>query len=480
MKQAVKLGVAVAVCAAMAAPALAQRAAEFSAQVRQFVAHDAAVIAVENVRVIDGTGGAARDAQTILIRDGRIDRIDADIQIPTDAERIDGAGMTALPGLVMMHEHLFYRTEEAGVVVYDDLPIVFPRLYLALGATTIRTAGSVEPVHDLQIARRIASGELVGPDVVVTGPYLEGPGSFMTQAEPIDTPEKARRIVSFWSDLGAQSFKSYMFISRASLGAAIDEAHARGRTVTGHLCSVTWSEAIDLGIDNLEHGFIGATDFVGNKQPDRCPMVNYPAYIAGIDVNGREAQALIDKLVRNDVAVTSTLAVLADFGGGLDRPTQAALSIMSDRQQAAYLRLKANSLRMSAAGVNQWDDAVANEMAFEKAFADAGGLLMAGTDPTGIGGAIAGFGSIWQIELLVEAGFTPLEAMAIASRNGAQYLGRLDEIGTLETGKRADIYLVEGRPDETISDLRNPVLTFKDGIAFDSNALIESVRGEIE
>lgn len=123
------------------------------------------------------------------------------------------------------------------------------------------------------------------------------------------------------------------------------------------------------------------------------------------------------------------------------------------------------------------DQAVKQEMEFERAFSAAGGLLVSGTDPTGAGGALPGFGSIRQVELLVEAGFSPLEALKISSYNGARYLERLDRIGTLEPGKRADIVLVRGEPDLDITDLRNIETVFRDGIGYDPVKLIDSVRG---
>jgi hypothetical protein len=119
------------------------------------------------------------------------------------------------------------------------------------------------------------------------------------------------------------------------------------------------------------------------------------------------------------------------------------------------------------------------EMEFERAFVKAGGHLMAGLDPTGIGGIIAGFGDQRELELLVETGFTPLEAIKIATLNGAQFLGEADHIGSLATGKQADIVLVKGDPSTKIADIENVEIVFKDGVGFDSNKLIESVKGQV-
>jgi imidazolonepropionase-like amidohydrolase len=462
--------------AAPHAPVFAQRAAKFDDSVKTFVTADAPLIAIRDVRVVPGDGGPVREGQTIVVRDGRIEEIGANLSVPSDAQVIDGKGLTALPGLVMLHEHLFYSVDRGQKGVWGEVqPVAFPRLYLAHGLTTIRTAGATAPVVELQIKRHIAEGRLAGPDVDVTGPFLEGPGSWLAQVEPIETPEEARRIVAFWAAQGVTSFKAYNNISREVLAAAIDETHRHGLKITGHLCSVTFAEAAGLGIDDLEHGLLAATDFVDGKQPDACPHYDPAAHVAALDVASPEMQALIRKLVEQGVAVTSTLAVFADLGS--DLPQGGTLAAMSDVAAAHYLQFKARLLAAAKAGRNGFDAAVKKEMAFERAFAAAGGLLLAGTDPTGAGGAIAGFGSLREVELLVEAGFTPIEALKIASYNGAKYLERLDEIGTLASGKRADIVLVRGKPDRDIGELRNIETVFRDGIGYDSKKLVESTRG---
>jgi len=119
------------------------------------------------------------------------------------------------------------------------------------------------------------------------------------------------------------------------------------------------------------------------------------------------------------------------------------------------------------------------EMDFELAFAKAGGLLLAGPDPTGNGGVLPGFGDQREIELLVEAGFTPLEAIQIGTENGATYLGRTDRIGTIAPGKQADIVLIKGDPSKKIEDIENVETVFKSGIGYDSHKLIESVKGQV-
>jgi hypothetical protein len=119
------------------------------------------------------------------------------------------------------------------------------------------------------------------------------------------------------------------------------------------------------------------------------------------------------------------------------------------------------------------------EMDFEVAFVKAGGLLLSGPDPTGNGGVLPGFGDQREIELLVEAGFTPVEAIQVATQNGAQYLSQQDRIGTLAPGKQADLVLIKGDPSKRIDDIENVETVFKAGVGYDSRKLIDSVRGQV-
>jgi hypothetical protein len=126
-----------------------------------------------------------------------------------------------------------------------------------------------------------------------------------------------------------------------------------------------------------------------------------------------------------------------------------------------------------------WPVLFKKEMDFEFAFAKAGGLLLAGLDPTGYGGVVPGFGDHREVELLVEAGFTPIEAIKIATLNGAQWLGVADKIGSIAPGKQADLVVIKGDPSKTISDIENVETVFKDGVGYDPAKLLESTRGKV-
>jgi len=480
--------VALVLCAVLSLPGL-QAQVRPSPEVRQFLKVDAPLVALVHARVVDGTGSPAQEDQTLLLRDGRIEAMGAAsaVTAPKGAQVVDLTGHTVLPGLVGMHNHLFYthsiHSDEKGAAVppgrlFAEIAPSAPRLYLACGVTTIRTTGSLEPYTDLNIKRQIDAGLLPGPKMDVTGPYLEGLEPMTPQMHALRSPEEARRFVDFWADAGVTSFKAYMNIHRADLGAAIQAAHARGLKVTGHLGSVTWPEALALGIDNFEHGPVYTdTEFAPDKKPDVGPPVSssWGAWLK-IDPEGAEIHQLIRDLVERKVAITSTLPVFEMMVPGRPPLQSRVLAAMSAEAKASYLAARA---KVRVVANSTAEQLLRKEMAFERAFVKAGGLLLAGPDPTGMGGVLPGFGDHRELELLVEAGFTPVEAIRIYTANGAAFLGRLDRIGTLAPGKQADLVVVKGDPSRNIADIENVVTVFKDGLGYDSARLIDSVRGHV-
>jgi imidazolonepropionase-like amidohydrolase len=455
---------------------------KLSPEVRPFVKVDAPVVALTHVRVIDGTGAAPRENQTIVLSNGKIASVDeAAAPIPKDAQVLDLQGDSVIPGLVGMHDHLFYPM---GNIIFGEMGFSFPRLYLAAGVTTIRTGGSIEPYTDLEIRDQINRGEAPGPKMHVTGPYLEGKGTFAVQLHQLSGPEDATDTVNYWLDEGVDNFKAYNFITADELSAAIIAAHKRGAKVTGHLCSIGFRQAAALGIDNLEHGLVVDTEFFPWKKAGECPDTPKDMdFISQLDVQSGPVHEMILDLVKRHVAVTSTLPVFEVEVP--DRPSiqPRVLDTLSPDARSAFL---ANKIRMSDRGrlkriygseISPMAGAFKKEMEFEYAFMKAGGMLLAGEDPTGIGGILAGFGDQREVELLVEAGFTPLEAIHIATANGAQFLGEADRIGTIASGKAADLVVIKGDPAQNIEDIENTQIVFKDGIGYDPAKLIESVRG---
>ncbi len=469
--------------ASITSVAIAQTLAKTEDPLAQFLKEMAPVLVLEHARLIDGTGAAARDDMRIDIASGKITAVQsAKLRnaYPPNAKVIDMTGKTILPGLVGMHEHLFYPlpADRKGLLpLYGEMADSAPRLYLAGGVTTARTAGSLEPYTDLEVKAQIDAGEIPGPKMRITGPYLEGT-PFTPQMHQLKDAEDAGRLVDYWIAEGATSFKAYMNISPAELKTAIDHAHAHGTKVTGHLCSVGFKEAAALGIDNLEHGIVEDTEFVPGKKPGVCPPWDETRPVLDkLDIEGPEVQEMIRDLVAHHVAVTSTLAVLE--------------TVVPNRPPMDYARREQQSLTTAAWGsysaaqatnaekvaTSSWAGLFKKEMQFERDFVKAGGLLLAGCDPTAHGGVLPGFGDQRQVELLVEAGFTPVEAVRIATLNGAQFMGEDSKLGSVEVGKAADLVVVVGNPAEKISDIEQVDTVFKDGQGYDPKKLIASVSG---
>ena len=459
----------------------AQGRSALSPSVRELVAVDAAVVVLQHVRVVDGTGAPARDDQTIIIAGEKIESIGnaAGVAVPTGAKVLDLNGYTVIPGLVGMHDHMYYPAPNGPPAMYPEHATSFPRLYLAGGVTTIRTTGSIETFTDLELKRMIDEGRMAGPKMHVTGPYLEGAGAFTPQMHQLKDAEDARKTAEYWMDEGATSFKAYMHIRPDELAAVVKAAHARGIKVTGHLCSIGFREAAALGIDDLEHGLAVDTEFYSEKKPGVCPDAQAAAreMAEKVDVGSASVREMIRDLIAHHVAVTSTLPVFETLVPGRAPLAKRVLDAMTPEARIAYLNRRASI--SDAAAQSYWPELFKKEMQFEREFAKAGGLLLAGLDPTGYGGVIAGFGDQREVELLVEAGFSPLEAIHIATANGAEFLGESSRIGTLAPGKQADLVVIHGDLAARISDIEKVEIVFKNGVGYDSAKLIESVRGMV-
>ena len=460
---------------ACATVATAQRADQLSRTTRTFVSVAEPVVALTNVTVIDGTGAAPRAGQTIIIRDGRIAAVgpSTSVSAPAGARVMDLAGHSVIPGIVGVHNHMFY-TAAGGRRV--QATFTSSRLYLASGVTTIRTTGSNAPYADINTKASIDRGETPGPRVHITAPYITGaaaPG-YMTA---IASPEQARRFVNYWGDEGATWLKAYTDIKSADLKAAIDEAHKRGMKVTGHLCSISFQEAVALGIDNLEHGLLTASDFAPGKEKDACPTnltaVAGTSAVPSSDLWQRTIRAMIDK----GVSMTSTLAVYEPSFKGRPPRDERAFEAMAPEVREAYLAARKQIDENPNPRLT--DAVLKNAMAFERAFVAAGGLLGAGVDPTGIGGALPGYGDQRNYELLIEAGFTAPQVVQIMTLNGAKILGVDKDLGSIAVGKLADLVVVQGALPSDPSSIRRTVIVFKDGVGYDPKPLIESVKGRV-
>jgi imidazolonepropionase-like amidohydrolase len=460
-------------------------AAQQLGQAPNFIREDSPVMALMHVQVIDGTGAGPQDDQTVVIDHGKITAVGATakVAVPSGAKAIDANGKTVIPGIVGMHEHIFYPSTADGPLTAVEQFFSFPPLYLASGVTTARTTGSMDPYGDLAVKARVDSGKMLGPNFYLSTPYLQGAPSLIPQMYELKDAEDARAFVRYWHSVGFTSVKAYADVTPNELRAGIDEAHKLNMKVTGHLCSVGYNEAADMGIDNLEHGPFGAPD--GELYSQRKPGVCGPDYFAelrdivmNVEPDSPQLKQTIQNLVAHHVAITSTLAVLE---GGL-RPPMDRNGLMTRTRM--LLVPEAWSKVMTSRANREASESfflalLQKEMKFEREFVAAGGMLMAGCDPTGDGHTLAGLGDQRNIELLAEAGFTPSEAIHIATQNGATFLGEAERIGTVVPGKQADLVLLNGDLAKDISTIERPEVVFKAGVGYDSDAIYQSLRGKV-
>jgi imidazolonepropionase-like amidohydrolase len=446
--------------------------------VRPFVSIDAPALALTHMQLVDGTGAPAGADQTLVVRGGVIEAVGPSITTPSPpgARVIDLTGHTVFPGQVGLHEHTWFASIDAATGAITRLTPMntsAPLLYLGYGVTTAMTAGSALPYHELNLRRAVDAGDIPGPRFLIAGPYLTGP-SRNPMLRSATTADDVRRVITYWAEEGATWVKFHAATTRDLLKAGIDEAHARGLRVTGHLCAVTFTEAAALGIDLLQHGLITNSEYVPGKVPDRCPPGNQRVQ-ADVDVTSAPVQESIRAIVAARAAVASTLGAYEAFIPGRAPLHAGALEALEPESRRNVVGLQA--------GLAQRDWALpplmlTAMMQWERAFVAAGGLLGAGSDPWGTGN-LPGVGNLRNYELLIEAGFTPEQAVQIMTLNGARIVGEDRRLGSVAAGKIADLMVIQGDPVRSARDVYNVVTVFKDGVGYDAARLRKAAAGRV-
>jgi imidazolonepropionase-like amidohydrolase len=453
-----------------AAPLSAQARPPVASAVQPFVSVDAQTVALTHVRLVDGTGAPARDDQTVVVAGTRIQAVgpSATTAIPAGARVMDLRGHTVIPGLVSLHEHTYFgglrRTVPMNASAY---------LYLAAGVTTAMTAGSQLPDQEVELKRAVDAGEMPGPRLLIAGPYIVAGARRTGAFRGVDSPEEARRFVDEWAGKGATWFK-VMSGPADVLRWTLDAAHARGLRVTGHLCAVSFTEAAEMGIDALQHGFITNSEYVPGRQPDVCPRGNQRDQ-ADVDVASPAVRESIRRIVASGTPVVSTLGVYESFVPGRARLDPRAMEMLAP---AARAEVEANHAGLATAAFNVPERLLVKMMQWERMFVEAGGLLAAGSDPWGTG-FLPGYGNLRNYELLVEAGFAPEQAVRILTLNGARVLGEEARTGSIAPGMTADLVVIRGDPVAIPSAIYDITTVFRGGVGYDPARLREFARGKV-
>ncbi len=426
----------------------------YSQSNKDFIVYSQNELLLQNARIIDVEKGIVLEGHSILITNGKIARVEKTekLSVAKTTAVVDMRGKTILPGLVMLHEHMSYFS---GQAVWDHHPVSFPKLYLAAGVTTLRTAGAENPMYDLNLKRRIDNGSAVGPRMFVTGPvFNDSSGGFLGDFIILNYKD-GRRATAFWAEMGCTSFKVYSDISREALRGVIAEAHSRGLMVTGHLGKMSCTEAIGLGIDNIEHGF------------GSCSSELQFAFdsIWTIRQNDKRVQDLIAILIKNNTVLTVTPFSDSDFS---DTTTLEYLGLDEKERIKAFRKNKPPFLPKEA------NDRQLRPL--EKDFIKKGGKIVLGADAAD-GGIIPGFQNHNVLVSMVKAGWSPLEVLKMATIDGATFLKVEKELGSIKVGKVADLIIVSGKPDQVINDIKNVEIVFRNGIGYNSKALRDRVKG---
>ena len=415
--------------------------------------HDS-TLAIVGATLIDGTGASPVPDSAVVIENGRITAAGprSSVKIPRGAKTIDAQGKTILPGLWDMHAH--FEQVEWGPI------------YLAAGVTTVRDCGN-EFEFITSVRDAIAQGRGLGPRLLLAG-FVDGTGPMAIGLARADTPEQARQWTDRYHEAGFQQMKIYSSVKLEELKAVADEAHRHGMTVTGHIPNgINAYQAIEAGQDQINHIHY-ITDIMHAPLPENASRADRRNAVVNLDLNSPEAQKAITFLKEHHTVVDPTIALYELFGATTARPPA------SFEPGINKIPVPLSQVLSDVGPPNE--NTELGEKMFKKDVEVVGVLhragipIVAGTDQ-----AVPGHSLHREIELYVQAGFTPLEAIQAATIVPARAMGLDKELGTVEKGKRADLILITGNPLEDIHNTRNVEYVITNGAMYHTAELWQSV-----
>jgi imidazolonepropionase-like amidohydrolase len=410
-------------------------------------------LAIVGGTLIDGTGTSVPDS-AVVIHNGQIVAVGsrAKVKIPKAAHLVDAKGKFLLPGLWDMHAH--FEQVEWGPI------------YLAAGATTVRDCGN-EFEFITAVRDAIAQGHGLGPRLLLAG-IVDGSGPLAAGVQRVDTPEQARMWADRYHAAGFQQMKIYSSVKLQEVKAVADEAHRLGMTVTGHIPEgLNAFQTIEAGQDQINH-IQYVADIMHAPLPEGTSRVERRKALADLNLDSPDAAKAVSFLKDHHTVVDPTIALSelftattakspASFEPGVEKVAPELAQSLTD--------VEAPSERSDL-----FTKIFSKEIAIIGALHRAGIPIIAGTDQ-----AVPGHSLHREIELYVEAGFTPMEAIQAATIVPARVMGLDKELGTIEKGKRADLILLTGDPLADIHNTRKVEYVISNGAMYHTAELWQSV-----
>jgi imidazolonepropionase-like amidohydrolase len=414
----------------------------------------AETLAIVGGTLIDGTGAAPLADAALVVRAGRIIAAGprSKVKIPKDATLVDAKGKFILPGLWDMHAH--FEQVEWGPI------------YLAAGVTTVRDCGN-ELEFITAVRDAIAQGRGLGPRLLLAG-VVDGTGPLALGVERVDTLEQARSWVDRYHDAGFQQMKIYSSVKLEELKAVTDEAHHLGMTVTGHVPEgLTAFQAVEAGQDQINHiSYIA--DIMHSPLPESATRADRRNAIINIDLNSPESQKALAFLKDHHTVVDPTITLYELFTATTAKPP--AKFEPGINKIPAELAGQLTDVEPPNENSEVREKIFQKEVAIVGALHRAGVPIVAGTDQS-----VPGHSLHRELELYVQAGFTPMEAIQAATTVPAHVMGLEKELGTIEPGKRADLILINGDPLQDIHNTRNAEYVITNGTMYHTAELWQSV-----
>ena len=440
---------------------------------------DGRPLAFSHVSVIDATGRPVQADMTVIVTGSRITALGrtGSVPSPRNAREIDATGKYMIPGLWDMHQHTFMRKNKL-------LPLLSLWGNIINGVTGVRDMGDQgiqddfgdwPMIQDFEWRQAIQAGALIGPRLVLAGAILEGPPSPRKGWPEIRTEAEARSEVQFLKKFGVDFVKVHDSLSREAYFAIADEAQKQGLVFAGHVTNtVSVAEASDAGQKSQEH-LLGILVGCSTRESEMMKAVAEKGLAANIRAlvdtySGEKCKALYAKFVKNGTYIAPSF--LREMGGLAARDlNDPRLAFASPAIRAEY---EAGAKNFRPEGVANARLLHETHYRIVREMQAAGVKLLAGTD-----GRLFGFDLHDELQELVKAGLTPMQALQTATRTAAEYLGLLDSLGTVEQGKLADLVLLDSNPLDSIANTTKIRGVVVNGAYLDRSAL-DRMEGQMK